>query len=68
MRADNVIYVTDLMLLPVEQGPKEYSRRCRRERRRRERRLDAVVKVLEVVSVLMLYGALVCAATVVWLG
>ncbi len=65
MRADNVIYVTDLM---VEQGPKEYSRRCRRQRRRRERRKDAVVKVMAVVATLMAYGALVCAATVVWLG
>ncbi len=65
MRADNVIYVTDLM---VEEGPEEYSRRCRRQRRRRERRLDGLVKVLAVVAVLMAYGALVCAATVVWLG
>ncbi len=46
----------------------EYSRRCWRAWRRRERRVDGFVRALAVVATLMAYGALVCAATVVWLG
>lgn len=45
-----------------------YCKHVARERwTRRERRLDGLVKGLAVAAILLMYGALVCAATVMWL-